>query len=88
MVEMQELRNILKKANRSCMVIGDEIARGSEHLSGSYIVAAAIIRLSKLGAKFLFATQLHDLIKIEKSLENLVLLMNMVLLYQMLKLQL
>jgi DNA mismatch repair protein MutS len=65
MVEMAELRTILKKADRRSMVIGDEVARGSEHLSASSIVAAAIIRLSKLGAKFLFATHLHDLPKLK-----------------------
>ena len=66
MVEMSELRNILKKADRRSMVIGDEIARGSEYISASAIVAAAIVRLSNLGAKFLFATHLHDLPKLKE----------------------
>lgn len=66
MVEMAELRTILKKADRRSMVIGDEICRGSETTSGTAIVAAAVIKLSKLGIKFLFATHLHDLPKLKE----------------------
>jgi DNA mismatch repair protein MutS len=65
MVEMQELRTILKKADRRSMVIGDEIARGSESTSGTAIVASAIIKLSNIGAKFLFASHLHELPKLK-----------------------
>ena len=60
-VELNELRTILKKADKNCLVIGDEVSRGTHHLDGTAVVASAIIKLSKLGAKFLFATHLHDL---------------------------
>lgn len=65
-VEMNELRCILKKSNKNSLIIGDEICRGTEYLSANAIVASAIIKLSELKSKFLFATHLHDLIKIEK----------------------
>ena len=64
-VEMNELRNILKKADRSSMVLGDEISRGSEYISGTAIVATSIIKLSKLGTKFLFSTHLHEIPKLK-----------------------
>lgn len=64
-IEMNELRNILKKANSKSLIIGDEICRGTEYLSANAIVAAAILKLEKLNAKFLFATHLHELAQIE-----------------------
>ena len=60
-VEMNELRSILKRCNHNSLVIGDEICRGTEHLSGTAIVGATIMRLIDNNAKFLFATHLHDL---------------------------
>ncbi len=73
MVEMNELRTILKKADGHSMVLGDEVSYGSESTSGTAIVAAAVIKLSKLGTKFLFASHLHDLPKLKaiKELNNI-----------------
>ena len=65
-VEMNELRTILKKATPKTLIIGDEICRGTEYLSANAIVASAILKLIDLGAKFLFATHLHELYEIEK----------------------
>jgi DNA mismatch repair protein MutS len=65
-IEMNELRSILKKANNKTLIIGDEICRGTEYLSANAIVASTILRLVDLKAKFMFATHLHDLIKINK----------------------
>jgi DNA mismatch repair protein MutS len=65
-VEMNELRSILKKSNDKTLVIGDEICRGTEYLSANAIVAATILKLVDLKAKFMFATHLHDLISIDK----------------------
>ena len=63
-IEMNELRNILKKANSKSLVIGDEICRGTEYLSANAIVASAILKLSNMDAKFLFATHLHELAQV------------------------
>ena len=64
-IEMNELRTILKKSNSKSLIIGDEICRGTEYLSANAIVASSIIKLNDLGAKFLFATHLHELAEIE-----------------------
>ena len=65
-IEMNELRTIIKKANHKSLIIGDEICRGTEYLSANALVAEAIIRLVNLGAKFLFATHLHELPRINR----------------------
>ena len=65
-VEMNELRTILKKCNNYSLVLGDEICRGTEYLSGNAIVGASIIKLCNMSTKFLFATHLHDLPNLNK----------------------
>ena len=71
-LEMTELKAILKRANSKTLVIGDEVCRGTEHISGNSIVAASLIKLSKSKASFIFATHLHEIPKIEqiKNLTN------------------
>jgi DNA mismatch repair protein MutS len=73
-VEMSELRNILKRASMNSLIVGDEIAGGStESISALAIVTAAILQLYKKNATFMFATHLHDLCDIEaiKKLDRL-----------------
>lgn len=72
-IEMNELRTILKKATTKSLIIGDEICRGTEYLSANAIVASSILKLSNLGAKFLFATHLHELAQVGeiKSLDTI-----------------
>ena len=65
-VEIMELRNILKRADAYSLVIGDELASGTESVSAVAIVGAGVIKLAELGAGFVFATHLHDLTKLEK----------------------
>lgn len=65
-IEMNELRNILQKSTPKSLIIGDEICRGTEYLSANAIVASAIIKLINLGAKFLFATHLHELAQMDE----------------------
>jgi DNA mismatch repair protein MutS len=60
-VEINELRNILKRANVNSLVIGDELASGTESISAVSIVASGIIQLNNKKSKFVFATHLHDL---------------------------
>lgn len=71
-LEMLELKAILKRASQYTLVIGDEICRGTEHVSGNALVATSIINLSKLESSFIFATHLHEIAKLErvKSLKN------------------
>ena len=71
-LEMVELNTIIKRATNNSLIIGDEICRGTEHISGNAIVASTIVTLSKINAKFIFATHLHELVHLEsiKSLDN------------------
>lgn len=71
-LEMTELRAILKRSGPKTLVIGDEVCRGTEHISGNSIVAASIIKLSKSGSSFIFATHLHEIVEMSqiKELKN------------------
>ena len=60
-VEMSELRDILRNANKYTLVLGDELCAGTESTSAQALVASGIQWLSARNAKFIFATHLHDL---------------------------
>lgn len=65
-VEMLELKAILQRANANTLVIGDEVCRGTEHVSANSLVASTIINLERLGSSFIFATHLHDIAKMDR----------------------
>jgi len=65
MIEMLELRNIMKRSTNKSFVIGDELCSGTESVSAISIVAAGIASLTKIGAAFMFATHLHELVDID-----------------------
>lgn len=65
-LEMTELNSIIKRSDNKTLVIGDEICRGTENISGNAIVASTIIHLSKIKSSFIFATHLHELVQISK----------------------
>ncbi|QKF93779.1 DNA mismatch repair protein mutS/MSH [Fadolivirus algeromassiliense] len=71
-LEMTELRAILKRNGPKTLVIGDEVCRGTEHISGNCIVATTIIMLANTGCSFIFATHLHEIANMEriKNLNN------------------
>ena len=60
-VEMLELKAILKRAGPRTLVIGDEVCRGTEHISGNALVASTIVTLAKQQTSFIFATHLHEM---------------------------
>ena len=68
--EMTELDNILRRANKNSLVVGDEVCAGTEHISAISIVAASILELCKLNCSFLFATHLHELLNINDITNN------------------
>ena len=75
-LEMIELEAILKRIKydgENILVIGDEIARGSEWKSGISIVSASLKRLSEANTSFIFASHLHELknVSIVTKLDNL-----------------
>jgi DNA mismatch repair protein MutS len=63
-VEMHELRNILKRTNHRSLILGDELCRGTESISGKAIVAAGVCKLREYDSQFIFATHLHGLSEI------------------------
>lgn len=63
-VEVQELREILHLATARSLVLGDEVCSGTESSSATALVASVLEHLDGLGTHFLFATHLHDLMKI------------------------
>jgi DNA mismatch repair protein MutS len=65
-VEMVELRSILQRANKNCIILGDEICHGTESSSAVSLVSASIIHLLKNSSKFIFATHLHELSQMEE----------------------
>ena len=60
-VEMSELRDILRNATNTTLVLGDELCSGTESTSAQALVASGIQWLSTRHAKFIFATHLHGL---------------------------
>lgn len=71
--EISELRTILKNADKNSLVIGDEVASGTETISGVSIVCASLVSLSQRDVSYVFTTHLHEVVKIKeiKMLENL-----------------
>lgn len=69
-LEMVEVNAILKRSSKNTLVIGDEVCRGTEHISGNALVASAILKLAKTGSSFIFATHLHEIMQIKK-IQNL-----------------
>lgn len=61
-LEMSELRTIMKCANSKSIVIGDELCSGTETISAVSIVSSAIKFLSNKKISFIFATHLHELV--------------------------
>lgn len=72
-IEMNELRSILKYANKNSLVLGDEVCRGTETISGIALVASAVNKFCKNRINFIFATHLHKLYELDciKQLKNL-----------------
>ena len=64
-VEMSELRDIFSKAEAHSLVLGDELCSGTESVSATSLVAAGIQYLTKQQTRFVFATHLHGLEKLD-----------------------
>jgi DNA mismatch repair protein MutS len=73
MVEMMELKYILKHANQFSLVCIDELVSSTERFSGISLVCATIMELHKRGVSMFMATHLHELSKMTEitSLSNL-----------------
>ena len=64
-VEMTELREILKRADKHSLVLGDELCSGTESVSATSLVAAGLEWLSQKESCFIFATHLHGLLALD-----------------------
>jgi len=60
-VEMKEFKVILKYANEDSIILGDELASGTETQDATALVASGIGLLAKRKCSFIFATHLHFL---------------------------
>jgi DNA mismatch repair protein MutS len=65
MVEMMELMAILKRNTMNTLVIGDELAKGTEFRSGIVIVSYMLEKLAQTRTSFITATHIHDINKLE-----------------------
>jgi DNA mismatch repair protein MutS len=72
-VEMEELRSIIKRSTERTLSVGDEICKGTEFPSANALVAGSIFTLAKMKSNFIFATHLHEINNFEsiRNLENL-----------------
>ena len=60
-LEINELKAILKRCNKSTLVIADEVCKGTEHNSALIIIITMIEMLVKSKTTFITATHLHEL---------------------------
>ena len=72
-VEMTELRNIIQRADKNSLIIGDEVCSGTEPISGISIISSTINELIEKKSSFIFTSHLHELTSISllKNRENL-----------------
>lgn len=65
-VEMLELRTILRLFDNRSLIIGDEIAKGTTSNDANCIFAQSLLDLTKSKCTFIFATHLHDILKYDE----------------------
>jgi DNA mismatch repair protein MutS len=72
-VEMSELKSIIKYSDDRSIVIGDEVCKGTEETSALSIVSASIDHFSKKNVNFILATHFHKLYELSciKKLNNI-----------------
>jgi len=66
MVEMSELRVILKSADSSGLILGDELCSGTEMDSAISIFVAGLKKLHDVKCSFIFATHMHEINKYDE----------------------
>ena len=68
MVEMSELRVILKSANNTGLILGDELCSGTEIDSAISIFVAGLKKINDSKCSFIFATHMHEINKYDEVL--------------------
>jgi len=65
-VEMSELRVILKMADENSLVLGDELCSGTETESALSIFVAGLVHLHRQRSSFVFATHFHEIVRFQE----------------------
>jgi len=65
-VEISELSVILKQADSSSLILGDEICSSTEMESGLSIIMASLIEFHERKSSFIFATHFHEIVRWEE----------------------
>ena len=60
-VEMNEVNTFLRNSDQYTLVLGDELCRGTESLSGIAITVSAMMSLKEKKASYIFSTHMHQL---------------------------
>lgn len=60
-VELEELRTILRQADQYTLVVGDELAKGTETDSATALTIATMRWLSRVKCCYIFATHMHHI---------------------------
>lgn len=68
-VEMSELRAILKSSNSSSLILGDELCSGTEMDSAISIFVAGLKKMHDSNSSFIFATHMHEINKYDEIIE-------------------
>lgn len=70
-LEVDEMKVILDNVSSKSLVLGDELYRGTESVSGTSLTIASILALIKGKTSFVFCTHMHHLLSSKKISENL-----------------
>ena len=68
-VEMSEFRTILSNADKSSLILGDELCNGTESNSATAIFVTGIKHLHQRNCSFLFATHFHQIVELPEITE-------------------
>lgn len=64
--EMIGLKKIMKLADEKCLVLSDELTKGTEVISATSIFASSVLNLIQKKCKFVFTTHLQDVAKLDE----------------------
>lgn len=67
--EIMDLKEMTESSNKNTLILGDEIASGTETRSAISILASALVMLSKDKISLAFATHYHELMSIQEVTE-------------------
>lgn len=70
MVEVEDINNMIRRANEKTLVLSDELCSSTETSSAHAIVAGTLKRLTERRVNFVFSTHLHELQKIPVIMNN------------------